>query len=567
MRDLPLTVRAKNRTECEVLSPATCVIWSTFYVTWAVNQSWELHVTLMDDSSLAYELADIEGSIFFDNQEYIIKQCGPDYNLGANTKELTCTHVYNQLSQIRKTESNEDEKTYSLEDVLNFFLDGNKLGFSYEIHGAFENQRIQGLGNGSGMDMLSQITSTWPKSVIFPRNRVIRIYDEDSFYHDYGNRIDYLHDTKEVKLTIDSTSLTNIVYCVGGTHTVEETTTTTEKVAVTTDVVTGTGAQAVIDDAKSYLGVPYKWGGAGGARGGDPRSGMDCSSFVSQVYKDFGISIPAYTVSMESYGHEISRSEVQTGDMGFYGSHGASYHICMALDNQTMIYEPQPGEVCKTQSINSYPPTWWIRNDQMAAKVGEVSTSQQTSYQDVEHSETEEKEVNYFEPFTYRDEESIAEWGEYPAEPIEDERFHDENAMREYAKSQLQTSPNMAVEVTMDTNSKPEAGETRLLKVQNTLMTRVKVVGYTWYPYDVNTATTLNLDDIPLTVLNQNGKIDALTKELQEQAKRTADELRARILNQRQELSRLNSLPKVYYSGEDPSNTESVKAGDLWFEY
>ena len=126
------------------------------------------------------------------------------------------------------------------------------------------------------------------------------------------------------------------------------------------------GAKKLQDTARKYLGVPYVWGGAGGARGGNPYSGMDCSSFVSQVYKDLGINIPAYTVDMESYGHQISRSEVQAGDMGFYGNHGASYHITLALDNKRMIYEPAPGQSCMEQDINAYPPTWWIRNDDMA---------------------------------------------------------------------------------------------------------------------------------------------------------------------------------------------------------
>lgn len=129
------------------------------------------------------------------------------------------------------------------------------------------------------------------------------------------------------------------------------------------------GAKRLQDAARRYLGVRYVWGGAGGARGGDPFSGMDCSSFVSQVYKDLGINIPAYTVSMEPYGHEISRSQVQAGDMGFYGSHGASYHITLALDNKRMIYEPAPGQSCMEQDIDAYPPTWWVRNDQMAAIV------------------------------------------------------------------------------------------------------------------------------------------------------------------------------------------------------
>lgn len=126
------------------------------------------------------------------------------------------------------------------------------------------------------------------------------------------------------------------------------------------------GAKKLQDTARKYLGVPYVWGGAGGARGGNPYSGMDCSSFVSQVYKDLGINIPAYTVDMERYGHQIARSEVQAGDMGFYGNHGASYHITLALDNKRMIYEPAPGQSCMEQDINAYPPTWWIRNDDMA---------------------------------------------------------------------------------------------------------------------------------------------------------------------------------------------------------
>lgn len=126
------------------------------------------------------------------------------------------------------------------------------------------------------------------------------------------------------------------------------------------------GAKKLQDTARKYLGVPYVWGGAGGARGGNPYSGMDCSSFVSQVYKDLGISIPAYTVDMERYGHQISRSEVQAGDMGFYGNHGASYHITLALDNKRMIYEPAPGQSCMEQDIDAYPPTWWIRNNDMA---------------------------------------------------------------------------------------------------------------------------------------------------------------------------------------------------------
>lgn len=132
------------------------------------------------------------------------------------------------------------------------------------------------------------------------------------------------------------------------------------------------GAKRLQDEARKYLGVNYVWGG-NRPIGSSPKSGMDCSSFVAQVYKDMGISVPAYavTTSLEPLGHEISRSQVQAGDMGFYGSRGASYHVTLALDNKKMIYEPAPGQKCMEQDINAYPPTWWVRNDQMAAIVAE----------------------------------------------------------------------------------------------------------------------------------------------------------------------------------------------------
>lgn len=132
------------------------------------------------------------------------------------------------------------------------------------------------------------------------------------------------------------------------------------------------GAKRLQDEARKYLGVKYVWGG-NRPIGTNPRGGMDCSSFVAQVYKDLGISVPAWavTTSLEPMGHEIPRSQVQAGDMGFYGSHGASYHVTLALDNKRMIYEPAPGQSCMEQDIDAYPPTWWIRNDDMARIVAE----------------------------------------------------------------------------------------------------------------------------------------------------------------------------------------------------
>lgn len=565
--DNKVKVRGQGRTEIE---PLNCIDPDTFYIDWEVNSTWSIQFTAYDDGSFAYSMLDAQASLFFDGQEYIIKQAEPDANGGVNTIDIVATHIYFEISRIRKyktyvdpvdadkqtdvkvfgstqkdndsdssgndsgdddqdnpnvqktvtskTEGNtttkttvtktdetnddsedEDQVDYHIEDVLKYWIDGNNLGFSYQVIGTFPTVRLEKLSDGSGTDMLGKITESWPDAIIYPDNKNIRVYEQKEFYKDYGNRLDYEYNTSEFKWSYDSTSLTNEVLCIGGKYSIE-TETDTSTIGDDTHGSGGAGADKVVNDAKQYLGVPYVWGGAGGARGGNPRNGMDCSSFVSQVYKDMGINIPAYTVSMEPYGHEISRSQVQTGDMGFYGSHGGSYHICMALNNSTMIYEPAPGQSCKTQSIDSYPPTWWERNDQMASIVAGNSDSGGDTTS--ESSSSTSSEYYYFAPFMYRDEESIKKYGEYPAEPIEDGRFKDKNAMIEYVKTKLQPDPALSLEVTLTTSFKPVAGDMiHIMVKEQDIKTNLAVVGFNWYPFS---SSSSNPTSVTLNTSSQN---------------------------------------------------------------
>ena len=565
--DNKVKVRGQGRTEIE---PLNCIDPDTFYIDWEVNSTWSIQFTAYDDGSFAYSMLDAQASLFFDGQEYIIKQAEPDANGGVNTIDIVATHIYFEISRIRKyktyvdpadadkqtdvkvfgstqknddsdssgndsgdddqdnpnvqktvtskTEGNtttkttvtktdetnddsedEDQVDYHIEDVLKYWIDGNNLGFSYQVIGTFPTVRLEKLSDGSGTDMLGKITESWPDAIIYPDNKNIRVYEQKEFYKDYGNRLDYEYNTSEFKWSYDSTSLTNEVLCIGGKYSIE-TETDTSTSGDDTHGSGGAGADKVVNDAKQYLGVPYVWGGAGGARGGNPRNGMDCSSFVSQVYKDMGINIPAYTVSMEPYGHEISRSQVQTGDMGFYGSHGGSYHICMALNNSTMIYEPAPGQSCKTQSIDSYPPTWWERNDQMASVVAGNSDSGGDTTS--ESSSSTSSEYYYFAPFMYRDEESIKKYGEYPAEPIEDGRFKDKNAMIEYVKTKLQPDPALSLEVTLTTSFKPVAGDMiHIMVKEQDIKTNLAVVGFNWYPFS---SSSSNPTSVTLNTSSQN---------------------------------------------------------------
>lgn len=534
-----LLVRGLKRTETEPLQ-LTAIEPDSFYIEWSMNSSWTLQFTIKNDHSLAYNMLDTQASLFWEGQEYIIKQCEPSASEGVNGKDIVATHIYTEVSRIRKyktyvdpsdkahnkvlsdsssdssddgqktvtkngnttttvtktdetKQETENQKMYSIQDVLKFFLDGNTLGYTYQVIGNFNNARLAELTDGNGTDMLSKIVSAWPNAVIYPDNKNIRVYTLDEFEKDYGNQLNYRHDATEFKLTYDSTSLTNEVYCIGGQYSVE----TDTETDVDTSGSGGPGAARVAADAMKYKGVPYVWGGAGGARGGNPFSGMDCSSFVSQVYKDFGINIPAYTVSMESYFHEVSTP--QTGDVGFYGPHGGSYHIALMLNSTTMIYEPQPGEVCKVAAISSYRPSWFARNDQMAAIVagnggGDDSQSSDSS---------QTNEYYYFAPFMAKVQDSIDTYGEYPAEPIEDGRFSDQKAMEQYAIAKLQPQPALSVEVSTYTNFKPIPGDKVHCIVKDmSLSTNLAVVGFQWYPFGKNQYTSVTLNTNAQNILD-----------------------------------------------------------------
>lgn len=69
-------------------------------------------------------------------------------------------------------------------------------------------------------------------------------------------------------------------------------------------------ADKIIRTAKSYIGVPYLWGGS------SPK-GFDCSGFVQYVFAKHGISLPRTTDTQYKEGTYVSKSKLQPGDLVF----------------------------------------------------------------------------------------------------------------------------------------------------------------------------------------------------------------------------------------------------------
>ena len=107
------------------------------------------------------------------------------------------------------------------------------------------------------------------------------------------------------------------------------------------------GASTAIATAKSYLGVPYVWGGAS-------RGGVDCSGLTQIAWASAGVYLPHYSKSQYDYGTRVSFSNAQPGDLLFWSSNGwqsGIYHVAIYLGGGSMIEAPAPGSSVRITSI------------------------------------------------------------------------------------------------------------------------------------------------------------------------------------------------------------------------
>ncbi|WP_392486309.1 NlpC/P60 family protein [Haloimpatiens sp. FM7315] len=100
----------------------------------------------------------------------------------------------------------------------------------------------------------------------------------------------------------------------------------------------------VLSYAYKFLGVPYLWGGTS-------PSGFDCSGFTQYVYSNFGVSLGRTTYTQINNGAAVPRSQLQPGDLVFFGSASSPHHVGIYVGNNSYIHAPRTGDVVKVSSL------------------------------------------------------------------------------------------------------------------------------------------------------------------------------------------------------------------------
>ena len=105
------------------------------------------------------------------------------------------------------------------------------------------------------------------------------------------------------------------------------------------------GVSAVIDYARAQIGKPYLWGGAG------PDS-FDCSGLTMRAWERAGVNLSHYTGAQWAETQRVAISDLQPGDLVFYGSAGpSSHHMGLYIGGGQMIEAPYTGANVRYGSI------------------------------------------------------------------------------------------------------------------------------------------------------------------------------------------------------------------------
>jgi cell wall-associated NlpC family hydrolase len=132
-------------------------------------------------------------------------------------------------------------------------------------------------------------------------------------------------------------------------------TTLSSSASSSTSTSTASGSVAsVINFLKSQVGKAYVYGATG-------PSAYDCSGLTQAAFRTIGVDLPRTSEAQSTFGTPVSVSNVQVGDLLFWGGAGSAYHVAVYVGNGQYLDAANPGKGVVIQQMSNYMPTSAVR--------------------------------------------------------------------------------------------------------------------------------------------------------------------------------------------------------------
>ena len=104
--------------------------------------------------------------------------------------------------------------------------------------------------------------------------------------------------------------------------------------------------EELVRTARSFLGVPYLWGGT------STETGFDCSGLTMTVYQLNGFDLPRTSREQFATGNPVDRSSLEKGDLIFFAGGGDKVsHVGIYAGNGEIIHAAGKGKSIRTDPL------------------------------------------------------------------------------------------------------------------------------------------------------------------------------------------------------------------------
>nr|WP_275941249.1 C40 family peptidase [Planosporangium flavigriseum] len=115
-------------------------------------------------------------------------------------------------------------------------------------------------------------------------------------------------------------------------------------VACPVEYTGGAGGKAA-QKACSLIGKPYIWAAAG-------PGGYDCSGLTMAAWAAAGVNLDHLASSQRAQSRRISRADLRTGDLIFFGSD--THHVGIYVGGNWMVHAPHTGDYVRMVQLAGY---------------------------------------------------------------------------------------------------------------------------------------------------------------------------------------------------------------------